>query len=379
MIYLDYAATSPLRPLVIDAANELCREPLGNASSLHSAGRRARQHLEQARERCARALGAKVEEIVFCSGATEADNLAVLGTLGHPESRHCSLITSYLEHPAVTECAQLVQKAGQPVAWVNVTRNGQLDIDSLESHLQANPASLVTIIATNNEIGSRQPLAPIADLCHRHGALVHVDAVQEPRAAVDAIRSGHADLVALSGHKMGGLPAGLLYVRQGIPLEARVLGGGQEDHRRAGTSDILRAATLAIALDETLAERDFSILAARQALENELSKLPHAFRLGPHESSERAEHISSWLFGSLPAEQILAQLDLRGVCASSGSACSSHAVEPSRILKAMGFHEQAMGLVRFSMGWKTTIDDAVKAAEAVRDVVNDMLERLERA
>lgn len=372
MIYLDYAATAPLRPLVIEAVNELCREHLGNASSLHSAGRKARYYLESARERCAKALGARVEEVVFCSGATEADNLAILGALSHPESGHRGLITSRLEHSAVFECVSLVEEMGQPVGLIEATSEGLVDLDSLRSQLINLPGSLVSVMATNNEIGSRQPLAQVSSLCREYGALLHVDAVQDPWTAAEAVRTGWADLLAISGHKMGGLPGGALYVRQGVPIGARIVGGAQEDRRRAGTSAVIAAAALAIALEETLAEQDLSVVAARDALEGVLKKIPEALRLGPQKPEERAEHISSWVFGELPAEPILAQLDLRGVCASSGSACSSHAIEPSRVVQAIGLSERAKGLVRFSMGWMTTIDDTIRAAEIVGETVEAM-------
>lgn len=206
MIYLDYAATAPLRPAIAAALGELHGEALGNPSSLHRAGRRARFHLEQARERCAQALGAKVEEIVFCSGATEADNLAVLGPLWHQDARHRGLITSALEHAAVYETAHKARSLGQQVNWLQVTSQGQVDLDSLRDALIRQPRSLVSVMACNNEVGSRQPLDAVSDLCREHGSLLHVDAVQEPAAAVRLIREARADLLTLSGHKMGGLP-----------------------------------------------------------------------------------------------------------------------------------------------------------------------------
>lgn len=376
MIYLDYAATAPVRPRVAEAVSALCQEGLGNPSSLHRAGRQARFHLEQARERVADALGARVEEIVFCSGATEADNLALLGPLTHPEARHRGLVTSALEHAAVFETALYLQGQDQPVRWLPITPQGRIELGALAEALRRQPASLVSVMATNNEVGSRQPLAEVAALCREAGALLHVDAVQDPRAARELIAGRQVDLLTLSGHKMGGLPGGLLYVRQGVPLSPRILGGAQEDGRRAGTSEVLRAVSLALALEATLAESFAPVAAARDLLEERLRNLPGALRLGPEASEQRAEHISSWLFGELLAEPILAQLDLRGVCASSGSACSSHAIEPSRVVKAMGFGSQAMGLVRFSMGWKSTAEEARRAAETVEEIVSRMTEKV---
>lgn len=378
MIYLDYAATAPLRPAIATALAQLSMEPLGNPSSLHRAGRKARFYLEDARERCARALGAKVEEVVFCSGATEADNLAILGPLGHHDARHRGVITSAIEHAAVYETAQMAKFQGQDVQWLRVTQQGQIDLDSLREALREQPESLVSVMACNNEVGSRQPLAQVSALCREHGALLHVDAVQEPRTAVSLIGEAGVDLLTLSGHKMGGLPGGLLYVRQGVPLAPLIVGGAQEDGRRAGTSEVLRSVSLALALEMTLADRSGAALKAREILDERLGNLPEAQRLGPERSEERAEHISSWLFGGLSAEPILAGLDLRGVCASSGSACSSHAVEPSRVVSAMGFADRAMGLVRFSTGWASDEEQARRAADLVEETILKMREKVKR-
>jgi cysteine desulfurase len=373
MIYLDYAATAPLRPSIAQAIAGLCAEPLGNPSSLHRAGRRARQHLEEARERCARALGARVEEIVFTSGATEADNLALLGVLGHPDARHHGIVTSALEHAAVYETARKAEADGIPVRWLAVNQTGQVVAESLQTALRQHPCQLVSVMACNNEIGSRQPLQEISVLAREHGSLLHVDAVQDPASAPLLIRQGRADLVTLSGHKLGGLPGGLLYVRQGVPLAPLILGGAQEDGRRAGTSEVLRAVSMALALEASLAET--SPEAIRDLLESHLENIPGARRLGPDMPEQRAGHISAWLFDELPAEPVLAQLDLAGVCASSGSACSSHAIEPSRVLQAMGLGQWAMGLVRFSCGWKSSGAEARRAGEIVQETVVRMMAR----
>ncbi len=375
MIYLDYAATAPLRPQVAEMLAQPSLRTLGNASSLHRAGRHARHLLENARERCALALGAKVEEIVFCSGATEADNLAIFGPLGHPDGLHHGLVTSTLEHAAVYTTARNLQESGQSVHWLEVTPAGQIALESLSALLAVQPRSLVSVMAVNNEVGSRQPVEQAVELAREGGALLHVDAVQDPRKARELITSGQVDLLTLSGHKMGGLHGGLLYVRQGVPLTPQILGGAQEDGRRAGTSEVLRAVSLAIALELTLEEDPTPVRAARDILEERLLELPGALRLGPIDNSERADHISSWLFGDLSAEPILAQLDLLGVCASSGSACSSHAIEPSRVVSAMGYGERAMGLVRFSLGWKTGDDEVRRAADLVEETLKKMMAR----
>ena len=377
MIYLDYAATAPLRPEIALRISELSSEPLGNPSSLHRAGRRARMILEQAREKCSDLLGAKVEEIVFCSGATEADNLAIQGVLTHGDSSCERIITSEMEHAAVFETVKRLQASNTPVTWLNVNTEGLIALDQLRQDLESNPkCALVSVIVSNNEVGAKQDLLTISKLCREHGALLHADGVQDPQTACKLIKTGAVDLLALSGHKMGGLHGGLLYVRQGVPVNPQILGGAQEDGRRAGTSELLRAESLAMALEATLNTDPETTKSYRDKFESQLLALPKSTRLGPKDEQNRVAHISSWLFDDLPAEPILVQLDMKGVCASSGSACSSHSVEPSRVIKAMGYNdEQAMALVRFSFGWNSKEEEIQRAAQIVGEVIDRMMSK----
>jgi cysteine desulfurase len=376
MIYLDYAATAPLRPTIAERIAQLNNQVLGNPSSLHRAGREARMVLEQARESCAVQLGAKVEEIVFCSGATEADNLAILGALTHGDTAQKHLITSHLEHAAVFETVKRQEQLGRFVHWLPVEPTGIVDLAQLKCELERHPESLVSVMIVNNEVGTRQPVQAIGELCREHGALFHADGVQDPKAAKALIESGLVDLVALSGHKMGGLHGGLLYVKQGVPINPQIVGGSQEDGRRAGTSEVIRAESLSLALWESVNDDGQRVASCRSALEESLRELPGAVRLGPESRESRADHISAWLFADLPAEPILVSLDMKGICASSGSACSSHSVEPSRVVKAMGYSdEQASGLVRFSFGWQTTVQEVQKAAELVKEIVLRMMSK----
>lgn len=372
--YLDYAATAPLRPEIARRVQELHEQPLGNPSSLHRAGRRARMILEHARERCADLLAAKVEEVLFCSGATEADNLAILGTLTHSDTKHRHIISSPLEHAAVYQTVKRQEQLGRGVSWLRVDGTGTVDLEHLSQLLQKHPESLVSVMTANNEIGTLQPVHEVGRLCREHGALYHADSVQDPRAARGLISQGLVDLVCLSGHKLGGLHGGLLYVRQGVAVNPQIVGGSQEDGRRAGTSEVHRAESMSLALELTLSQRPGEVEACRRVLEETLCQISGAQRLGPQ--SGRAPHISSWLFAGLAAEPILVALDMKGVCASSGSACSSHSVEPSRVIKAMGYSdEEALGLVRFSFGWKSDTKETEKAAQAVQDVVERLMKK----
>ena len=379
MIYLDYAATAPIRPQVARLVAERLNDPLGNPSSLHRAGRRARILLERAREACAKLLGAEVEEIVFCSGATEADNLAILGTLTHGDCEQQSLVSCITEHAAVYETVRRQEMLGREVSWLPVNSDGLLNLESLGKRLSEGPPALVSVMVVNNEVGTRQPVEEIGKLCREHGALFHADGVQDPETAQTLIQSGLVDLVALSGHKMGGLHGGLLFVKQGIPLNPQIVGGAQEDGRRAGTSEVLRAESLALAQELSLAESRESCRAHQEIFQQALRNLEGAIELGPKEPEKSAAHISSWLFQDLPAEPVLVQLDMKGICASSGSACSSHSVEPSRVVKAMGYSDlQASGLIRFSFGWNTTAEEVEEAAGIVREVASRMMSKERR-
>lgn len=347
-VYLDYAATAPLLPEVRAWLAESGFEQAGNPSSLHRFGRQARFELETARERCAAFLGARVEEIVFTSGATESDNLALTGVVGPGEH----LLVSAVEHPAVLERARWMGAELLPV-----DSRGLVHPEELLARLRPE-TRLVSVMWVNNETGAVQPIADLAAICREHGVLFHVDAVQAAGFLELRPEKLGIDLLSLSGHKLGGLSgAGLLYCRRGLRLAAALAGGGQEDHRRAGTPNLSGLVSLGLALQRP--RTDTAGLKAR--LEAGLSRLPGALCL-----SGAAPHISAWRFAGLRAEPILVRLDLEGIAASSGSACSSHSLEPSHVLQAMGCsEEEARGLVRFSFGWGSTAQDVDRVLEVL--------------
>lgn len=346
-IYLDYAATAPLKPEIRQLFERLSLEPLGNASSLHRFGRRARMLLEGARESVAQSLDCRVEEVVFTSGATESDNLALWG-VSRLASAGSHLLVSAVEHPAIMAYAEALTQSGFAVEKIPVDRQGRVHPDEVAARLRPETC-LVSVMAVNNEVGTIQPLEQLAEVIKGSGALFHVDAAQSPLRP----SACGADLISYSSHKLGGLPGGLLYVRKGVALAPIFLGGAQEDSRRAGTSAVLQASCTAEALKLYFQEDRGEILKLRQYWERLLGSHPQAELLAGQ--AERAPHVSAWLFGERPAEPLLVRLDLRGVAASSGSACSSHSIEPSKVLLAMGYGEQrAAGLIRFSLGWRTT-------------------------
>jgi cysteine desulfurase len=366
MIYLDHAATTPLRPEVRAAMDPFLGGRFGNPSSAHQAGRSARAALEEARERVAAALGAERSEIVFTSGGTEANNLAILGRW---RAAGGGVAVSAIEHSAVWEAAAQAAQEGASVAALAVDEQGLLDLDSLAEALEV-PVGLVSVMWGNNEVGSLQPVAGIAEMCRRHGATFHTDAVQAVGHVPVSVERCGCDLLALSAHKFGGPQGvGALYVRRGTELVPVVRGGGQEGGLRAGTSNVAGATGLAEALVRAMG--DVEAEAARTArlrdrLEARLKARVDGLTVnGPPDS--RLPHILNVGLDGVDPEVLIPALDLAGLAVTSGSACHSGATAPSRVLVAMGVHRAAA--VRFSLGWTTTEAEVEDAAGVFADVV----------
>ena len=375
-VYADHAATSPLRPEARAAVLRALEEGVGNPSSLHAGGRRARRLLEEARERCAAVLGAGVDEVVFTSGATEADNLAVLGTmrLASPGDR---VVVSAFEHPAVREAARTLKGEGFDLQVLPVDPSGQVDPAELEGLLTSR-TRLVSVMGVNNEVGVEQPVSDLAGRCRKRGISFHCDAVQAaPWQDLRPLVAG-VELLALSGHKVGGPPgAGLLYVRRGRTLAPLVRGGSQEAGRRPGTENVPAWLGLAAALEAAAGEAAVEAARLRDLkarLEEGLDRIPGASLLGA--GARRAPHISAWTFAGVPADSLVAALDLAGIAVSAGSACASRGVGPSQVLLAMGRSaSEARGLVRFSLGWSTTGACLDRLLDAVPRVLAELRAR----
>ncbi len=345
--YLDYNATAPLRPEAAEIMTRLLAET-GNGSSVHGAGRRARAHVETAREQVAGALGAAPAGVVFTSGGTEANNLAIKG------AGRKRLLVSAIEHPSVLEAAP-----GAEI--IPADGDGVVDLAALETLLAENDApALVSVMLANNETGVVQPVAAAAEIVRRHGALLHTDAVQAAgKLPVDMAWLG-ADMMTVSSHKLGGPQGvGALIVRDGLDIEPQIRGGGQERGHRAGTENVPGIAAFGAALDAactSMACYD-AIEELRDDMELRIgAAAPEAVFFGA-----RAERLPNTLcFGvrGLPSETQVISLDLAGVMVSAGSACSSGKVEPSHVLTAMGAPDDlAQSSIRVSLGWDSTEDD----------------------
>ena len=378
-IYLDHAATTPLRDEVLDAMLPYLTEHFGNASSLHATGRRARQGLDEARERIAAILGAKPREIVFTGGGSEADNLAIKGAGWAASAKGRHVVTSGIEHKAVLHACAILERSGFEVTIVPVDRYGRVDPEEVEAAINEH-TTLVSIMYASNEVGTIQPIAEIGAICRRHRVLFHTDAIQAGGYLPLDVDNLGVDLLSLAAHKLyGPKGVGALFVRQGTALLPQIQGGSQERQRRAGTENVAGIVGFGRALE--LAQGDPSardaenarLAALRDRLLAGVRELPGVEQTG--HPVERMPHSASWLIDAVEGGDLVAALDLAGVEGSTGSACTSGSAEPSHVLLAMGFPaERAHGALRLTAGRGTTADDVDRAAEAVRTAVGRMRE-----
>lgn len=367
MLYLDHAADTPVRPEALAAMTRLLETGVGNASSVHGAGRAARGALEEARERVAAALGASPREIVFTSGGTEADNMAVLGRW---RASRRGVVVSAVEHSAVRAPAAAAAREGAPLTALGVDESGRVDLGALDETLREEPG-VVSVMWANNETGTLQPVAEIGRRCAAVGAAFHTDAVQAVGHVPVRVSEARCSLLSLSAHKLGGPPgAGALYVRQGTEIEPLLSGGGQERGLRAGTSNVVAAVGLAVALDLAVSRMEAEAArlgALRDRLQTRLtSELPDLRVHGG--AGDRLPHILSIGLDGVPADVLIASLDVAGLAVSSGAACHSGGGEPSHVLVAMGASSDAV--VRFSLGWSTTEEDVERGGTLFLEVLD---------
>ncbi len=369
MFYVDHAATTPMRPAVWQAMEPFVSETFGNSSGSHAVSRRAKNALEEARERAAAVLGARPLEIVFTSGGTEADNLAVKGA-ALAGGRRGQVTTSPVEHEAVLESAAFLRQIGCDVVSVPVDRFGRVDPHAVADRIGPQTA-VVSVMTANNETGVVQPIRSIVDAVRQRNpsVVVHTDAVQA-FASVDLdVEELGVDLLSIAGHKFGGPKGvGLLYVREGTALEAVVHGGGQELGRRSGTHNVMGAVGLATAMELAAADRaGFRARVGRErnAFEQRLAELIPGAQATVGEAERLVQHAHVRLPG-VRNETLLVRLDAAGVAASAASACQSGAATVSHVLEAMGYPpDTARECLRFSFGWTTAAGEGTAVAEIV--------------
>jgi cysteine desulfurase len=371
-IYLDHAATSPLRREALEAMLPYLTEQFGNASSLHSYGRRARAGLDEAHEKVARALGATPREIVFTSGGSEANNLAIKGAAWAGKARGHRIVTSAVEHHSVGHSVRHLEKFGFEVVEVPVDRYGRVDPDDVEAAMTPKTI-LVSVMLANNEVGTIQPIAEIAArVRHYKGVLIHTDAVQAaPYLPID-LGSLDVDLLTVAAHKFEGPKGvGALFIRHGTNILAQQHGGSQERYRRAGTENVAGAVGMARALELSTEERSETaerVRGLREALTAAIRSAGEVQETG--HPTERLPGLASFVATGLDGSAVTMALDIAGLACSTGSACVSGSNEVSHVLSAMGYpEEEARGALRFSLGRSTTAAEVTEAARLIVDTL----------
>ena len=386
--YLDHAATTPMLPAAVEAMAEQAGR-VGNASSLHGSGRAARAVVEESRERIAAALGARPSEVVFTSGGTEADNLAVKGTYAArmaEDPRRTRLVVSGIEHHAVLDPVEFLAEQGAAVTWLEPDTCGHIAVEDLRHLLdtRSDDVALVSVMWANNEVGTVQPVAELAVVAREHGVPFHTDAVQAVAHLPVRFDDSGADLMTVSGHKVGGpLGVGVLLARRDARLVPLVHGGGQERQVRSGTLDVPGIRSLAVALEETVAARDVEAKRV-MGLRDRLLEGALALGLGvtvtgcwsPGDGTRRLPGNAHLLVPGCEGDSLLYLLDAAGVECSTGSACQAGVPQPSHVLLAMGHSEvDARGALRLSLGHTSTEADVDAFLAALPGVV----ERARRA
>ena len=370
-VYLDHAATSPLRPEALEAMLPYLTTNAGNPSSLHATGRRARKAIDEARESVAQLIGAQPREIVFTSGGTEADNLAVKGAAWAATARGRHIVTTAVEHKAVLNATAILERANFEIVCLLVDEFGRVDPIDVAAALTER-TTLVSVMAANNEVGTRQPIAAIGEIVRGHGAKLHVDAIQWAAHGEIDVNAWQADLVSLSAHKLGGPQGvGALYVRRGTQLLPQLQGGSQERQRRAGTENVAGivgfAAAFELARTEASGEAD-RLRELSSRLRAGLDQL-EGVNLTGHPDERLPNNVSVVIEG-VEGGDLVAALDLEGVEVSTGSACTSGSTEPSHVLLAMGIDPHlAHGSLRITTGTETTAADVDDALAAIRGVL----------
>ena len=372
MIYLDNAATTKTAPEVVDAMLPYFSEYYGNASTIYSLGAESKKAMDHARYTISDCLGAKPEEIYFTAGGSESDNWALKATSEAYASKGKHIITTKIEHHAILHTCEYLEKRGFEITYLNLDRDGMISMDELKAAIRPDTI-LISVMFANNEIGTIEPIAEIGEIAKEHGVLFHTDAVQAYAQVPINVDEMHIDMLSASGHKLNGPKGiGFLYIRKGVKIRSFVHGGAQERSRRAGTENIPGIVGLGAAV-----ERAMRIMDTKTRKEIELrdyligrleNEIPHCW-LNGHRTKILPNNINfSFLF--IEGESMLIMLDMKGICASSGSACTSGSLDPSHVLLAIGLkHEEAHGSLRLTLSEESTKEEMDIVAEEVKKIV----------
>ncbi len=375
LIYLDNAATTKTAPEVVQAMLPWFTENYGNPSSIYSLGTESKKAVSEAKDIIAGSLGAASNEIYFTAGGSEADNWALKAAAEAYASKGKHIITSKIEHHAILHTCEYLEKKGCEITYVNVDENGIVKLDELEKAIRPDTI-LISIMFANNEIGTVQPIKEIGEIASRHNVLFHTDAVQAYGQLPINVDECHIDMLSASGHKLNGPKGiGFLYIRKGIKIRSFIHGGQQERGRRAGTENVPGIVGMGAA-----AKRAFSILEEKRAKETELrdylieqieKEIPYCRLNG--DRNRRLPNNVNFSFRFVEGESLLIMLDMKGICASSGSACTSGSLDPSHVLLAIGLpHEIAHGSLRLTLNEENTKEEMDTTVAAIKEIVTKL-------
>ena len=374
-IYLDYAATSPVLPEVLAEMLPFFSEHFGNPSGVYGTAREAQQAVERARRRTAAVIGAETGEIYFTSGGSESDNTAIIGTALARQNQGKHIITTQVEHHAVLRPCQRLEKQGWQVTYLPVDREGRADPDDLRRAIRPD-TMLISVMAANNEIGTMEPIEAIGEIARECGIPFHVDAVQAAGAVPLNVQTIHADLLSISAHKLyGPKGTGALYIRRGTRMESLISGGSQERKLRAGTENtagiVGMGKAMKIAVRDMAANRAHHRALRDRMIDKVLAEIPESVLNGPR--TERLDNNCHFSFRGVEGEALVLRLDLAGIAASGGSACTAGNMETSHVLTAIGHRDDRDGgSVRFTLGRGTTEDEIDRTVEALKTIVADL-------
>ena len=377
LIYLDNAATTKTAPEVVEAMLPYFTEDYGNPSSVYWFAAKNKSAVDEQREVIAEALGADAREIYFTAGGSEADNWALKAAAEAYESKGRHIITTKIEHHAILHTAEYLESRGFEVTYLDVDENGVVRLDDLRAAIRPDTI-LISVMYANNEIGTLEPVVEIGKLAHENGILFHTDAVQAFGQIPVNVDACHIDLLSASGHKLNGPKGiGFLYIRKGVKIRSFVHGGAQERKRRAGTENVPGIVGLGTAVKRavrTMEERTEKERELRDYLIGRvLAEIPYC-RLNGH-GTERLPNNANFSFRFIEGESLLIRLDMKGICGSSGSACTSGSLDPSHVLLAIGLpHETAHGSLRLTLGEATTREDLDYVIDSLKEIVAGLRE-----
>lgn len=374
-IYLDNAATTKTRPEVVEKMLPYFTESFGNPSSVYELAVQNKKAVDESRKMIADSLGADPGEIYFTAGGTEADNWALIGTAEAYEGKGKHIITSKIEHHAILHSCEYLEKRGFEVSYIDVDENGVIMLDRLKAAIRPDTI-LISVMFANNEIGTIQPIKEIGAIAKEKGILFHTDAVQAYGQLPIQVDEYHIDMLSASGHKLNGPKGiGFLYIRKGLKLRAFIHGGAQERKRRAGTENVPgivgfgEAARIAQATMKERTEKEAKL--RDELVEKVLKEIPYV-RLNGHRRN-RLPNNANFSFQFIEGESLLIMLDMQGICASSGSACTSGSLDPSHVLLAIGLpHEIAHGSLRLTLSDETTEEDILYVIEKIKEIVEKL-------